>query len=116
MPLLQWGALMVLVIIYIGLYNGFYRSLADTPVLKGVLVVDDEEAAPEPERLIGPAPVADGSTLTRSVKDSDREVEDVRRACRITLHVAGLIYSNAVLRSLWMLVGSLIEVFKHEHR
>ena len=81
-----------------------------------ILVVDDEEAAPEPARLIGPAPVTDGSALTRSVKDIDREVEDMRRACRNTLRVAGLICSNAVLRSLWMPVGSIIEVFKHEHR
>ena len=79
-------------------------------------MVDDEEAALEPERLIGPAPVTDESALARSVKDSDREVEDMRRACRNTLRVAGLIYSNAVLRSLWMPVGSVIEVFKHEHR
>lgn len=119
MGIQQWNSTLLLVIIYIGLHTKFYKDLSDTPLAGRLALLDDDELGDSGVRGEGPLLVVprDGAPedLSRNVRDSDREVERLRRSCRNTLQVAALIYSNRVLKGLWLLVGTIVEVFKHEH-
>lgn len=121
LPMQEWDGANMMILACIGLYHGFYRSLADIPGARAACIAEEEGEAPVvPEARL--SALAEGRAVDnsaagdRTVRNSDREVENLRKAFRNTMHLAGVIFANSELRSLWMIVGAIVEVSKYEHR
>ena len=110
--------------LHVGLYHGFFQTVADTPLFRNALTLEgDGDACEDP---YGSTPLMShlrpdepDEVIRTAVRDSDRDLKLLRRQCKNTLHVACEVFAKHDLRALWLVVnpfkyshGSIIKKFK----
>ncbi len=116
---LPFGGVLLMIIVYIGIHEGWYKHVDDSPLVAGAAsVADDGEAAVGGGGAHTPAVGPTARCVQppdKSVCTSDQPLEKKRASSKNSLHLVGKILSNAVERALAVIMSELPEELEHEH-
>ena len=109
-----------LVLSFVGLYHGFFQTVADTQLFRDALTLKGDGNACEDARGSAPfklhlRPDEPDAGIRTAVRDSDRGLKQLHRQCKNTLHVVCEVFAKHDLRALWLLLQEMVNPFKYFH-
>ena len=107
------NACYLLVLSYVGLYHGFFQTVADTPLFRNALTLHGdgdacEDAHGSTPLMLHLRPDEPDGEIRTAVRDSDRDLKQLRRQCKNTQHVACEVFAKHDLRALWLLLQEVV--------
>ena len=116
----DYNACYLLVLSYVGLYHGFFQTVADTPLFRNALTLEgDGDACEDPHGstplMLHLRPDEPDEGIRTAVRDSDRDLKQLRRQCKNTLHVVCEVFAKHDLPALWLLLEEVVNPFKYSH-
>ena len=116
----DYNACQMLVLSNVGLYYGFFQTVADTLLFRNALTLEGDGDACEDAH--GSAPFKlhlrldePDEGIRTAVRDSDRDLKQLHRRCKNTLHVVCEVFAKHDLRALWLLLQEAVKPFKYSH-
>lgn len=91
--------LLLLVLVLVGLRQGWWASLADSPLFRIAPLSATEDMPPaaqasDPERVAMPAPAAPEEPIRQSVAASNTELNREKRACHNMMHFSAMVLAR----------------------
>ena len=114
----DYNACYMLVLSCVGRCDGFFQAVADTPLFRNPLTLEGGGDACEDAHGSAPLklhlrPDEPDEAVRTAVCDSDRDLKQLRRQCKNTLHVVCEVSAKHDLRALWLLL--VVNPFKYSH-